>query len=89
MLTCELKKITGFDCPGCGIQRSFYKLLEGDIIESIKLFPALLPLFFLITFTLIHFKLMFKNGHKVILSLFIISTLLTVFNFTFKLVVNL
>lgn len=86
MLTCELKKLTGIDCPGCGIQRSFYKLLEGDIIESVKLFPALLPLFFLITYTLIHSKLMFKNGPKIILSLFIISTLLIVFNFTYKLV---
>ena len=87
MLSCKVKGITGFDCPGCGIQRSFFKLIDGEIIESIKLFPALIPLFLLITYTSIHCKLMFKNGHKVILCLFITTTFLTILNFTYKLII--
>ncbi len=85
MLTCGIKKITGMDCPGCGIQRSFFKLIHGDIIDSIELFPALLPLLFLIIYTMIHLKFMFKNGHKVILYSFVLTVGLTIFNFTYKL----
>lgn len=86
MLTCGIKKITGMDCPGCGIQRSFFKLIHGDFIESFELFPALLPLLFLIIYTVIHLKFMFKNGHKVILGLFFATIGLTIFNFTYKLI---
>ena len=72
------------DCPGCGIQRSFLKLIHGDFIESFELFPALLPLLSLIIYTAIHLKFMFKNGHRVILGLFFSTTGLTIFNFTFE-----
>ena len=86
MLTCGIKKITGIDCPGCGIQRSFLKLIQGEFLESVELFPALLPLLILVLYTIMHLKFMFKNGHKVILYLFISTVGLTVFNFTYKLI---
>ena len=86
MLTCGIKKLTGIDCPGCGIQRSFLKLIHGEFLESMELFPALLPLLMLVVYTLLHLKFMFKNGHKVILGLFVSTVGLTIFNFTYKLV---
>ena len=86
MLTCGIKKLTGIDCPGCGIQRSFLKLIDGEFLESMELFPALLPLLMLVVYTLLHLKFMFKNGHKVILGLFFSTVGLTIFNFTYKLV---
>ncbi len=54
MLDCHWKKSTGLDCPGCGMQRSFYDLIQGDLIESLHQFPALLPLVFLIFYSLLH-----------------------------------
>ncbi len=86
MFTCGIKKVTGMDCPGCGIQRSFFKLIHGEIVDSIELFPALLPLLFLIIYTVIHLKFMFKNGHVIILCLFFSTVGLTIFNFTYKLI---
>ncbi len=44
MLPCFYKKYFGVDCPGCGMQRSLVALLKGDLLESLHLFPALLPL---------------------------------------------
>ncbi len=82
MLTCGIKKLTGIDCPGCGIQRSFLKLIHGEFLESLELFPALLPFLMLMTYTLLHLKFMFKNGHKVILILFFSTVSLTILNFT-------
>lgn len=43
MLTCFSKYYFGVECPGCGAQRSMVKLLEGDILSSIALYPALIP----------------------------------------------
>src|ERR1017187_1418872 len=41
MMTCYYKQVSGIDCPGCGMQRSFIELLKGNFFESIKLYPAL------------------------------------------------
>tara|TARA_B100002051_G_C16268758_1_gene407825 strand:- start:187 stop:453 length:267 start_codon:yes stop_codon:yes gene_type:complete len=86
MFICGIKKLTGIDCPGCGIQRSFLKLIHGEFLESLELFPALLPLLILVLYTILHLKFMFKNGHKVILGLFCSTVGLTIFNFTYKLI---
>lgn len=61
-ITCPLKSLTGIDCPGCGMQRSFIALLRGDFVHSLSLYPALLPL--LLTFVLLAVHLIFKlkNG---------------------------
>ena len=52
---CVSKKMTGYDCPGCGGQRAFYHLLHGNFIKAAKfnlfiyLFAPLLGyLFFMI-----------------------------------------
>tara|TARA_B110000444_G_scaffold207965_1_gene202172 strand:- start:270 stop:536 length:267 start_codon:yes stop_codon:yes gene_type:complete len=86
MLTCLIKDTTGHDCPGCGTQRAFFKLIEGELLESFFLQPGLIPFIFLILFTPFHLKFMFKNGSKIILFLFIFSTSLTMINFAFKLI---
>ncbi len=43
MLTCFSKQYFGVECPGCGIQRSAIKLLQGDVLDSLALYPALIP----------------------------------------------
>lgn len=32
--TCPVKALTGFDCPGCGSQRAFHAILNGDIAAA-------------------------------------------------------
>ena len=51
--TCFFNQITGFYCPGCGVQRSFHALLNGDISTALGcnlLFVLCLP--FIIYFVL-------------------------------------
>ncbi len=31
---CPLKLLTGLDCPGCGLTRSLYALLHGDLVAA-------------------------------------------------------
>jgi hypothetical protein len=35
MPKCPFKMITGFSCPGCGIQRALYAIMHGNIKEAI------------------------------------------------------
>jgi hypothetical protein len=44
LLVCPFKKLTGFDCPGCGFQRSFIALMNGDLSQSLHYYPATIPL---------------------------------------------
>ncbi|MNK12915.1 hypothetical protein D3C87_309930 [compost metagenome] len=54
MLACSWKKSTGLDCPACGFQRSFDELVHGHFVESLQLFPALLPFIFLVIYSGLH-----------------------------------
>ncbi len=47
---CVFRKLTGFDCPGCGMTRATYAALHGDLPAAFRLNPVgmvLLPLAFL------------------------------------------
>lgn len=62
MMPCFYKQLSGIDCPGCGMQRSFIELLNGDFTASIKMYPALLPVLFTLGLTASHLFFQFKNG---------------------------
>ncbi len=46
MVPCYFKLMFGINCPGCGLQRSIIFLLKGELWESIKMYPPLLPIVF-------------------------------------------
>lgn len=66
LLACPFKTYIGFDCPGCGLQRSIIALIKGDLAASFQFYPATIPLIFVIVFTFIHLKFDFKFGASVI-----------------------
>lgn len=66
LFTCPFKAHFGLDCPGCGLQRAVLALFRGDLISSFKLYPAAIPLIFVVLFTLIHLKVDFKFGAQLI-----------------------
>lgn len=84
MLPCMHKKFFGVECLGCGIQRSFMMLLQGDFTEAFKMYPALFPL--ILFFVFIGLQLMNKkrNLHKAIVSTGIITALIMVVSYSIK-----
>ncbi|MBB6499803.1 DUF2752 domain-containing protein [Pedobacter cryoconitis] len=44
LLPCPFKYLTGYDCPGCGFQRSLLALLKGNFQESFHLYPPTVPI---------------------------------------------
>lgn len=88
MIACSWKETFGIECFFCGFQRSLYALLEGDILQSLIYFPALLPFLFTMGFTTYHIVKNVKNGHKVILTSFVLTTTLMLVNFVVKLFIH-
>ncbi len=84
MMTCFYKQVSGLDCPGCGMQRSFIELMKGNLYESFVLYPALIPVLFTLLFTLTHLFFSFRNGAAVIKYSFIFSMAIIVISFTRK-----
>ena len=86
LLTCPSKYFFHIDCPGCGLQRSILALLEGDIIKSLSLYPATIPIIALLTYTAMHLKLDFKMGASIIKWGYIGCTIIILIFYIYKIV---
>lgn len=84
LLACPIKQTTGMDCPGCGFQRSVVALFEGDILISLKLYPATIPIIALFVFTFVHLKFDLKQGAFFIKILYIGISLIILINYIYK-----
>ena len=85
LLPCGIKALTGFDCPGCGMQRAFVALLRGDLQGSIGHHPALLFYLAAVAFAALHLRFSFRFGPRVIAVLFIAAAALMIVNFIVRL----
>ena len=79
-----LWKEMGFDCLGCGMQRSIILLLKGEFLASFYMYPPLFTLLIMFLFLLIHLKYTIKNGHKILIFLFVLNILITLVNYYTK-----
>lgn len=86
MLNCPSKKWLHIDCPGCGFQRSFFALTEGDIVKSFNLYPATLPILVLSIFTILHLKYKFDAGALVIKIFFILIAIIILAFYIYKII---
>lgn len=41
MPACIFKKVTGWECPGCGSQRMLHALLHGEVLEACRYNPLI------------------------------------------------
>jgi len=85
MLECHWKSTFGIECPRCGFQRSVQLLLEGNLWESIQMYPATIPILFTFIYTAAHIFLKFENGARNIVIAFSVSVALMIGNFIYKL----
>jgi len=65
MLPCGFKYFFGIDCPGCGLQRSIILLLEGNLWESILMYPPLLPIILILSLHFFNKKVQY-NGQAIL-----------------------
>ncbi|MDR2474021.1 MAG: DUF2752 domain-containing protein [Tannerella sp.] len=84
LLTCPSKHFFHLDCPGCGLQRSIVALFEGNLTESIRLYPATIPMMATFLFAFLHLKYDFKHGAAVIKYLFILNVTIIIAFYLYK-----
>jgi hypothetical protein len=86
-LPCLIKAAFHIECPGCGLQRSFIAMLQGNVLQSLHFYPALLPLLILISIMLInnkwHLSFLEKCIKFGIPSVFAIIVLSYIYKFSF------
>ncbi len=87
-LPCFYRKFLGIDCPGCGMQTALIELLKGNIVESIKVYPALIPTICMFIYLILHLIFKFKNGANFLKYCFIFTVVIIVINYVYKMIVN-
>ena len=68
----------GFDCPGCGLQRSVILIFEGEFLAAFKMYPAIYFLIATIFFVGLSqvIKLKFAFQIKLILLFLTVGTII-------------
>lgn len=84
MLPCLNKKLFGFECLGCGMQRSLLFIARGEFIEAFKMYPAIYTI--LLFFILIGYNFFSKKKieSKIIYSLAIVNISIIIISYLFK-----
>lgn len=85
MLPCINKKYFGFECMGCGLQRSVDLLLKGQFVDSFLMYPGLYTLITLFGFITVNSFKNFKKGTKIITILAIMNVIVIVVSYLLKL----
>ncbi|WP_244526833.1 DUF2752 domain-containing protein [Pseudozobellia thermophila] len=84
MLPCYTKKLWGFDCPGCGLQRAVVFLLKGDFLSAFEMYPAIYTILPLLVLLLLDGFSRVKINSLLIVSLTIASVALILGNYILK-----
>lgn len=88
MLPCLNKKLLGFDCMGCGMQRSLALIFQGDLVAAFHMYPAIYTLLLLLGFIVVNYFRNFKNAYKIIVILASLNGVIILGNFIFKTFIN-
>lgn len=84
---CPWKTFFGIDCPGCGMQTAFIEILRGHLIQSLKTYPALIPMMLILIFLGIHLIFNVPKGAFILKLLFIFTTSIMVIGYILKFVI--
>ena len=85
MIPCLSKKLFGFDCPGCGLQRSSVALIRGEFTDAFFFYPAIYPFIALIGIIILDKFIPLKQGPKLISGLAILTVATVLINYIIKL----
>ncbi len=84
MMPCLTKKFLGIDCFGCGTQRAFMMLLEGDFVGAFKMYPAIYTLVLLLGVFLLNFIDKKRNYGQLMIFLGIVNAVIILVSYFIK-----
>lgn len=84
MLPCLNKKMFGFECPGCGFQRSLALVSKGEFQEAFFMFPAIYTTILFVFVVALHFYLKKKITSKILIILAIVNVITMIIAYVIK-----
>ena len=84
MLPCLNKYLFGFDCPGCGMQRSIALLLQADLPGATQMFPAIYTTILLLVLIGLHALDKSRRYHKAIIACAVANAAIVLFSYFYK-----
>tara|TARA_R100000789_G_C3017399_1_gene152739 strand:+ start:2152 stop:2439 length:288 start_codon:yes stop_codon:yes gene_type:complete len=84
MLPCFSKTFLNIECFGCGLQRSFLLLLNGNLFDAFKMYPAIFTLVLLVSIAIFNFFKKIKNANKIIGRLAYLNLSIIIINYIIK-----
>lgn len=84
MFQCPFHALTNFDCPGCSLQRSIVFLIKGDLIASIKMYWATIPVLAMFFYCSLLLKQQNENRLRFLLYFFSFNAGLVLCNYIYK-----
>ena len=84
MFPCVSKRILGFDCPGCGLQRSVVHLIKGEFAAAFEMYPAIYAILILFAFLLLNRFVNFRYSNQITIGLMISTVAMILINFALK-----
>ncbi|WP_299097991.1 DUF2752 domain-containing protein [Winogradskyella sp.] len=88
MLPCVIKEHFGFDCIGCGLQRSAVFFINGQFLDAFLMYPALYPMLLFFVFLIFDMFKKIEHSEKIKLGLASLILIAAVTNYILKLFVN-
>ncbi|WP_282032004.1 DUF2752 domain-containing protein [Winogradskyella eximia] len=85
MLPCLNKKYLGFECMGCGLQRSVALILKGQFVDAFIMYPAIYSIIALFGFIIINSFKNYKSGTTIITILAVANVAIIIGSFLLKL----
>lgn len=84
MFPCLSKTLFGVECLGCGMQRAFLLLLQGEFIAAFKMYPAIYTTLLFLVMVCIQLLDKNKNYRKLIINLAIINGIFMITGYFYK-----
>nr|WP_314867256.1 DUF2752 domain-containing protein [uncultured Flavobacterium sp.] len=84
MLPCISKTLFGIECLGCGFQRAFTLVLQGNFEAAFKMYPAIYSCLIFILFIGLHFIDSKRNYKKMLIILAMLNSILMIGGYYYK-----
>jgi hypothetical protein len=84
MLPCLSKTLFGMECLGCGFQRGFLLLLQGDFGGAFKMYPAIFTTLIFLGILGLNFMDKNRNYKKLIIGSAILNSIFMIAGYYFK-----
>ena len=84
MLPCLNKQLFGLDCLGCGAQRAFVLVFQGNFVAAFKMYPAVYSILLLLSFLVFNLFVKFKHQWLVKASLIGLNAVIIIAAYMYK-----